>query len=384
MIPSKNHITIFFLCTSILAYVDGQCLTRSQHIGRDGANDAMIPAQAISCRDIAHTATELIPRYHRDNQTDSLQQLLRYWETQCGMTEPLMRFIVLWQIETNTFSEDWLPERVIDYLFDHREAIESNQYADLFFDFHDWEYHPLHPSYNDFTRRLALRLRQYNDLSMAESFFVKFYAHDFEKAVSILSEDKLSGTRIDYLYDAHRKRIRALPARHVTFCFGLWSPTGNLGLLGMQPQVSILAEHIQNRLMYGLNMKITLGSTSEPYEFVAAGVSYESNHFIRVHAGLHAGVDLLNSLRHALFITSGIGYDGIEPLSMASVNNDTSSIIHSVNFNTGLTYQLTFQSNHILSLMTRFNFVNYRNQGGTDLSGNIFTVGLGYGIRTYR
>lgn len=69
---------------------------------------------------------------------------------------------------------------------------------------------------------------------------------------------------------------------------------------------------------------------------------------------------------------------------MASVNNDTSSILHSVNINTGLTYQLTFQSNHILSLMTRFGFVNYRNPGGTDLSGNIFTVGLGYGIRTYK
>ncbi len=183
----------------------------------------LITRHSINCEDIALSATALIPGYHRDQKTDTLQALLHYWESSCGITEPMMRFTILWQIETNSFSEDWLPDRLPGKLLDYREAAESEEPVHDYFHFDEWEYHAMDEGFADFTSQLAKSLRKYDDLTPIESFFITYYSNDFDKALSMLEDDVLEDTRLDSLYREHTEEVRPRGYTHAGFYFGFWN-----------------------------------------------------------------------------------------------------------------------------------------------------------------
>ncbi len=345
--------------------------------------ESLISKQALSCSDIAFGATKTIPDLHRTNKVDTLQALLQFWEMQCGITEPMMRYAILWQIETNTFEETWLPGRLLDHLSDHREAIETEAYANYYFDFSAWEYHAIHPGFNDFTRQMAKNIKQYADLSELERFFVDFYSHDFKHAMYRLSDGKVAGTRLDSLYNERRQARRNMPSLHRGLYFGAWSPTGQLKTLGAQPQIGLMFDVTRNQLIYGIYMNLGFGNTTQNYMVYADGEPHQTNHFMQVNIGMMVGVDLLNNPDYSIFLSGGFGYDGIDPISMADRLAGIEKHIHSLNLNAGLIYHRRFEEHSVFSIITRYNIVNYKNIRGTELSGNVITFGMGYGIRAY-
>lgn len=345
--------------------------------------ESLISKQSLSCSDIAFGATKNIPDLHRANKVDTLQALLEFWEMHCGITEPMMRYAILWQIETNTFNETWLPGRLLDHLSDHREAIDTEAYANYFFDFSAWEYHTIHPGFNDFTRRMAESLRQYNDLSDLEMFFVEYYSHDFKKAMKRLSDGQLAGTRIDSMYDEHRRARRQMTSYHGGFYFGAWSPTGQLRTLGAKPQLGLMVDVTHRQLIFGMYMNVGFGNTSQNYTVYINGQPFQTNHFQQVNIGTMAGIDLLNNPDYSIFLTGGFGYDGIDPISLADRETGIQKNIHSFNFNTGIMYHRRFEEQSVFSIIVRYNIVHYKNTRGTELSGNVVTFGMGYGIRRY-
>ena len=51
-----------------------------------------------SCQDIALNGIELITTHYKAGQYDKVNQVLKYWEDKCGMSEPLMRMKILMAI----------------------------------------------------------------------------------------------------------------------------------------------------------------------------------------------------------------------------------------------------------------------------------------------
>lgn len=101
---------------------------------------------------------------------------------------------------------------------------------------------------------------------------------------------------------------------------------------------------------------------------------------LQFHVGLLAGIDLLRSEANSLFLATGLGYDGIDPFSQSDRDAGLEKILHSYNLNASLVYQRRLENRNLVTLLIRYNVVNYRNSGGTDLSGNVITFGLGYGL----
>ncbi len=348
--------------------------------GQDIDVESLIHERRITCEDIALGATRQIPEAHLAGSTDTLQAILGYWEYHCGITEPMMRFTILWQIETNTFSQEWLPDRLIEHLEDHREAIKSVEAANYFFDFDAWQYHAMHPDYNDYTAQMAQQLKEYNDLGPEERFFVRFYSHDFEGAWQMLANDSLEGTRIDSLYRQHTEVELHRQRLHLGFYFGMWRPEGNLDVLGLSPQIGLMVEGNRQALLYGLHMKMAFGAPRQSYEVVVDGQTYQTRNMMQFYIGLVAGIDLLNSEANSLFLAPGLGYDGIDPFSQADRDAGISKTLHSLNANASIIYHRRLDTRNIITVLLRYNLVNYRNRGGTDLSGNVITFGVGYGL----
>ncbi len=358
--------------------------------------EAVIVKHSIACPDIAFSASTLIPDYHRGGQVDTLRALLQYWEKQCGITEPMMRFTILWQIQTREFDDAWLPALLPDFLDDYRDAAtaDDESLANYYFDFDAWAYFALHPDYNDYTRSMASELQQLPDITAAESFLTLFYAHDFEKAVEQLNSGLLADTSIDSLYLQRERELQqlqetqtegrqkqSLPGFHAGFSFGTWMPTDKLRQLGNHPQIGLLTGGNTENMLFQL--QLNLGFLEAPQEYVAeiGGILYETTDFLQVYAGLNTGFDMLSNPRHSLYITGGIGYDGIDPRNNAEREEGVTGMIHALNINAGITYHRIFDEKRFFSIIVRHNFVDYRNNGGSDLSGNVVSIGIGYGFQ---
>jgi len=357
----------------------------AQLLAQDIDVEEMITRHSIDCEDIARSATSMIPDYYQAADTDTLQAILRYWEESCGITEPMMRFTILWQIETNTFSEDWLPEHLPAMLLDYREATESDTDTHDYFHFGEWEYHTIDEDYRRFTSSMAERLQAYEDLSPVESFFVNFYGHNFERAMGWLEDGTLAGTRVDSLYAEHieaTREVRPAGYTHGGFYFGFWNPSGNLDVLGVHPQVGMSVDVIRGRALYGLQLRLGFGDASRPYTTEIGGSYVSTNNFLQLTAGLQLGIDLLNSASHSLFMTGGLAYDAIDPTSTADREAGRTGDLQTLNLNAGITLHRRFDRGNLFSIMVNYHIVNYDNPGGTDLSGNVLTFGIAYGIMT--
>lgn len=373
------HLFIFpFLLAGLISGAAGL-------MAQDIDVEEMITRHSIDCEDIARSSTSMIPGYYQEEKTDTLQAILRYWEESCGITEPMMRFTILWQIETNTFNEDWLPDLLPAMLMDYREATESDTDTHDYFHFGEWEYHTIDEGYRQFTSSMAQSLQVYEDLSPVEIFFTEFYGNDFTRAMSRLKNGELEGTRVDSLYTDYIEETREVRPAGYAFggiYFGFWNPSGNLDAMGVHPQLGMSVDVVRGRALYGIQLRLGFGDTSRPYTTEVGGSFVSTNNFLQMTAGLQAGIDLLNRPGHSLFMTGGLAYDAIDPASTADREAGLTGDLQTLNLHAGMTLHRRFDRGNLFAISVNYHIVDYDNPGGTDLSGNVITFGVAYGIMT--
>ena len=341
----------------------------------------IVKSRMVYCPDVAYTTTMLLQEYHTKQEVDTLQALLYYWESHCSMTEPMMRFLVLHLIETNTFYENWYPENILQMLYDYREQSRLPGQSDLYLDYRTWEYHPVHPGYTDFTKKLAGDLMRFEDLSPVEIFFLEFYSHNFRKAFKMQHDGLLKGTRLDSLFLQREKAFLEMPQQFFSFSGGLWKPTGNLHTLGSRPEFGLAYEFQSKGFIINTYFNLAVGNTSRPYHVVVANQLYETKTFMGIAIGLDLGAEVVKGRNTSLFMLPGIAYRGFETLNTDPEHSTLpSKFIHSFSPNFGLYLRNKYSPRGHIGLQMRYNLVNFKNEGGTDLSGNLFTMGLVFGF----
>lgn len=337
--------------------------------------------ETISCSEIAMKSTALIPLLHQDNQIDTLYALLYYWDEQCGLAEPLLRFYLLHQIETNTFSDDFYPDEILTYL-NHYQETTTFQDPNYYLDYYTWEYYPLDSTYYDFTRNLALFLQRYKDLQPIEAFFLDFYSNDFKKAMDRLKKGELEGTRLDSIYQTRQLAIKQAKRSFVNLYGGLWSPRGKLKLLGNHPQTGFGGGFIQNRLLLEFIMKIGFLPSPNYYEVMVDGQEHQSKNFMNLHLSGRIGLALVDFKRHQLILSVGMGYEGIEAFTSAEPEDyGLSRMISSFSFSPGAEFRIPAGENTYLGLNVRYNFLNFKTRRDeTQLPGDALLIGLSVGF----
>ena len=420
---SPLHIRYWLLLAFLFAATPQ---TKAQEIDVE----MLILRSTINCHDIVFGATRLIPQYHENRDSDTIPALLSFWEGRCGMPEPLMRYKVLRNIQQGVFHENQLPPRVLNYLYDYRDAAETTaaQYANYYFDFDAWDYVAMYPGYNDFTLALAGVLKDLPNLQPIEAFFVDFYTHDFEQAMVMLESGALEGSVLDSLYQLRDRPLRVqptqgqyqpdalrgdayeaagqhrpestpitvgrtrarqqpnlfeVPAFHWGASLGFWTPRGSLSTLGNHPQLGFLVGATQKRWLFGFDARLGFLNTPVEYQVIFDNEPYDTRSFTQIYLGGHAGLALLHQYPNALYLLLGMGYDGIDPIKHSHRSEEAfrgPDVIHSYNFNGGLSFKRVLESQHFIGFNIRFNLVDYKNKGGTDLSGNVITAGVTFGM----
>ena len=343
--------------------------------------ERLLVEETLTCPEIAFKSTSLIPLLHQANQIDTLYALLFYWDEQCGLAEPLLRFYLLHQIETNTFNDGFYPDEIPTYLSHYQE---STQFEDpnYYLDYYTWEYYPIDTTYNAFTTNLAIHLQRFSDLRPIEAFILDYYSNNFEKALNRLKNRELEGTRLDSIYKAQQLDIKRARKTYANLYGGLWSPRGDLSLLGSHPQIGFGGGFIQQRLMLEFIMKIGFLPSPNFYEVVVDNQGYQTKNFTNIHLSGRIGIALLDYMRHQLILSVGLGYEGIEAFTSSEQEDyGLSRMISSLSFSPGAELRLPAGENSYFGLNVRYNFLNFKTKNNeTPLPGDALLIGLSVGF----
>jgi hypothetical protein len=343
--------------------------------------EGLITRQSLNCQDIASSATQMIPALHQANQTDTLYALIAYWEENCGLPEPLLRFHILHQIEINNFSEDWLPDNILNVLRYYR-YISGWEDPNYYFDNFDRQYYPIDPSYQVFSRLLAEHFQRYTDLKPIELFFLEYYAHEFDKAMARLSSGELKGTFVDSLFTLEKEVAKKVRKSFINIYGGVWKPNGQLSLLGSHPEFGFGIGFVQQRFLLEALVKVGFLPSPNYYEVVVGNMGYITKNFTNLHISGRLGMAAVDQNRHLLLLSVGIGYEGIQAFSTSEQEEQgLSRMISSPSISPGIEFRFPVGETSYLGLNLRYNFLNFvtrRNE--TPLKGNALLFGISLGF----
>lgn len=341
---------------------------------------SIVTQRNIPCPEVAFTSSVLIKEFHMKQQPDSLQGVLYFWEGHCGMQEPMVRALVLHMIETNTFYDDWYPQNLGMMLEDYKAAQEIEDFNNYYYDYTTWEYHPISPDFNKFTLQLANDLKRFEDISPTEMYFLEYYSNNFKEARKIARRGDLAGTPLDSLFREHERQKLEGPMGFLGLSGGMWIPGGNLAAVGTFSEIGITFESQYRRYLVGGHLNVAFSATQKTFAVDVANSLTDYSPYSGLAVGFDLGWEAASTLKTSLFLVSGFGARSI--LSRRPNELDEKQPTRgqwSLSPGLGVYIRHRISASHYMAVQTRYNFVNFENDGGTDLSGNIFTFGLIFG-----
>ncbi len=328
------------------------------------------------CRETTAEAHRLVPKYHSEGKSDSLNCTLKRWQEQCGGTEEVLRCHILWAIETNHFSEDLYKKSVIDHLLEYKNprggyyANGSNQFTNK------------RDTLTQYTMAWASQLLEREDLTPLEVFFAKTYSDPNAETFPMLVEEEYDSTEIQEHYQKAIRPYQKPVIANVDFLVGTWIPTEDLSVVGNQFLVGVRAGFRHKMVTVSPNVSFMFGGAPNTYQVHQNDSLWNTTRFFGGYIGLDLGVEVYSLGRHRFEVVGGAGYMGFEALneSLPTVEGDVTKSINSASYNVGIGYRFFMQLWSYVGCDFKYNIATFDNPLGTSLNGNVYTLSFYIGL----
>ncbi|MBP5708960.1 MAG: hypothetical protein J6W61_04255, partial [Bacteroidales bacterium] len=120
----------------------------------------------------------------KENKIDSAELLLQYWESKCGMREPLFRAKILLSLKQNQYDDSLLDEGVINYILNYlnRMDIINNLNYYLYDNYQSYYgFIPPGQEFDKYTQELAKELMKGYEPNQIEYLFAELYGTKKDK-----------------------------------------------------------------------------------------------------------------------------------------------------------------------------------------------------------
>ena len=323
------------------------------------------------CKDVYANALDLIPELYKVKFYDSLQKALTIWKKYCGDIQEVTTLEILLSIEQSAFTESKYDSTLIARLNEHATAYQNiNMFG---------RYYVNSKKYYEVTASWANILLQRSNLSSTEKFICNVLAGNIKNPSKEIKQHSNEYTYLNSLLQEELIQEKKNGFLEYTIIAGIWSPTGNMSVVGLHPSVGLQLGGRFNRGQLDITMQVRFLKSANTYTVKRNGSLYDLDHYLGGYIGLDYTYYLVNKTKFDVGVLGGIGYDGFD---IASSNEDHSNdylkplSISSFNFNTGMRINYIVSSSFYIGLQGRYNFINYANNGGTNLNGNAFSVDL--------
>jgi hypothetical protein len=216
-----------------------------------------------------------------------------------------------------------------------------------------------------------------------ERLYCLLYSNDPNSFFSHLKSYKYSTSEIKKVYNQICREVYNLPALHFSISSGIWIPTGHAILFGVHPIIGFQMGIKKNKSDYNLTLDIKPNNSKNSFTVISAGRTFETNYFRGAYIGFNITREIYNSKKSSICLLGGVGLDQVDVIEENQNDtiseNDKGLTLSSVNYNFGLRFQYRLKTASYIGLETKYNIINFDNKGGTNISGNAFTIHLIYG-----
>lgn len=164
---------------------------------------------------------------------------------------------------------------------------------------------------------------------------------------------------------------------------GAWVPQGNAKVLGVHPQFGMLIGKRSRHNEFHLAFNARVMRTPGEYTVLRGGNLYKRHTFNGGYIGLGYTHYFITNNHFEAGFSAGAGYDAISIMNEENKTPDNDFLkpfdIASININTGLRANIRYGAHHFLGFEFKYNYLNYRNHGGTAFDGNAFTGTILFG-----
>jgi hypothetical protein len=344
-------------------------------------------------------APVIIPGLVREGKWELVQNFIENWKrSDLPNDEMIFSLNTLSAIENKKFSVFQLPCDYLFFLEDYARQSENLQAHPVKFRY----YIRLSAGYSYdatedarelllFTHSWAKRLLATRALDSTESFLCQVLAGTVQHPRSFFQTNKENYPSLNIFeqnlnaynnrYFMARRNGRIGTASIMT---GLWAPTGNLRLLGTHPSVGISLGIRNNKNEYDLVWSFRfLHPTPGNYTYVRNDTLHTSNYYDGGYIGFDYTRYVIRKPHFELGWVSAIAYDYF---SVASGFGTSSSDyqpgpinVGSFDFSNGIRVKYFFHRASFIGLVAKYHLIHYDNAGGTDLSGDAYTIDLVFG-----
>jgi hypothetical protein len=338
--------------------------------GQIDSIENIMTKRQLTCSDIYYNATYLIPHFYNKGAIDSAQAVIHYWEKECGQYELSIRCKILLAIRNHSFSEDLYDSTIINALLFYKQSRDTIGY---------YEYYK--SELDTFTVDKSKQLLSNKDLTEVEKFFLRFYSNDFENTFGMLQGENFNGTKIQQYYLKAIKQNKNQVSIHLAILTGAWIPLGNLNTVGSHPYLGFRLGIKYWRLYADVALGFKFIKSPNTYQVYENDSLYDTEHFFGGYFALELGYELFSVKNSHFDLIGGVGYDGFDALKVdyPNTNDDLSKSINALNINIGLGYKYFKNQGGYFGIEGKYNFVNYKNPLGTNLSGDVITINLIFG-----
>ncbi|MCP4582149.1 MAG: hypothetical protein GY839_11075 [candidate division Zixibacteria bacterium] len=377
----KRGLILMIFCFSIAVGQDDTGLND------DPMYQLLTKYRVNECADFISNAKILIPDYYNDNKLDSINMIIDYIDGHCS-DSPFSVLENLLMIDSGDFPEDWCDSVVIDQML---RVPPYGPYMDRFMSsYGGWRIDGLgrftnDSHYYDFLTSLASNLASRTDSSTIQHLVCRYYDGDLDYPIDRLHLNDFTGYCIQNRFD---RRVDYLKAElrswrgHWQIQSGVWVLQGNSQLFG---------EKLELGGSYGLRNK----SWGTDLTCLMRTLKSENKYFVEMHDtlaetdsffGLMLGADITREVFHfnrfEFESFTGIAYDILNTINTKDdKDGKDGKSIGAFSFNFGINTRIFCNKtrDYYLGMKLRYNIINYNNKGGTDLSGNSFSLCLTFG-----
>ena len=362
----KEGLLLLLILTSMLSF--GQ------------AFDSLMTGKQVDCSDISYNSGLYFIRYMDENKTDSAVSLIKYWESKCGMREPLFRAKVLLALKLNEFNDSLFTEGTLNNIFNYQNRMTMIKYSN-YYSYDDYKSYygfiPPGQEFDKYTQSLARTLKKNYKPETIEYLLAEFYGDNCDTILSKIQAKTYSESGLAKDYERSVERYANMSEMHMSWITGIWIPTGELKKLGNHPELGFQMGAKHKKMNYDITLTFKFLNASNEYygRHTKTSDTLElTNHFFGGHIGFDVGRDIYAKNSHELQLTGGIAFDGFDVFE-GNINKDIEAeSTWTYNLNFGLEYRYYVTNAFYLGLRAKYNIVDYSLNNVVDFTGNPITI----------
>ncbi len=343
--------------------------------------ELMTKVKYADCPTYILNAKRLIPTYYYESRLDSIDVVLGFVEDECGdgaaTFEPLRNLLAM---EQGTLRDPMCNEEMQSALFNTWSGWGFSRSFGF-----GWSpaaaCSPDDGSYDMFIEDLIRRQLEATDSLSENHIYCRYLLGEYDYILSLLHSGYLTGTCLGDAYAAEvsdvEVKLRDKHRGHYSMNLGVWSPQDAAGTLGDKVELGGQFGIHDQRLILQVSGFLRFLKSANTYEVMHQGRLVSTDEFFGGYFGAEVGLEAIRLKRFALDLHVGIGYDGWNAITEDQGQGEAGGI-NALNLNLGGTIRVFHnkERTRYLGVQGRYNFVDYGNDGGTDLSGNTITVHL--------